>query len=558
VTRLQRPSAPWLLLGLAMAVSATWILLAGHGLSFNGDEIFYYANLVVHGGSALPAYGLEYFLAPHNGHLVLVGRLVYRLLFELAGTDYFVFRAVEVAGFLVCVGLFFVLARRRTTSYVALAFSISLLFLGYAYESLLWPFDLHTVFSLALGLGALLALEREDRKGDIAVCALLILSVATLEVGLAFVVGVAVSVLLRSDRARRAWVFLVPVALYAAWWLWARKFDQPAIELTNVHLIPIDLSGALAAVGGSLFGLNPTGSGVAPEQTTITAAGTVVAGFAVAGLVYRVRRGGVPPTLWVSLAVVVTYWVTIAMGGRPPDSSRYILVGAVMVLLVAADALRGVRFSPLATAGFFCVVALAIPANVAKLYDGRAVYSSNSSISGTEYAMLDLERHRVDPEYIPATDPAVAAVGGSIFVPLSASNYFRAERNYGSLGLPLKTVRGESLQLREIADASVVGALGIHLHPVSPPADPGRCPSVTDASPQSVAYFAMAPGGVLLGSRGQGGVAVSVSRFGHGGPGTAVGELGPGQWATLKTPSDGVSVPWQALVDGPVYVCPLP
>ena len=112
------------------------------------------------------------------------------MLFELAGTSYFVFRAVEVAGFLICVGLFYALARRKTTPFIALAFSVSLLFLGYAQETLLWPFDLHTVYALAFGLGALLALElRSDRRGDIAACALLILSVLTLEVGLAFVVG---------------------------------------------------------------------------------------------------------------------------------------------------------------------------------------------------------------------------------------------------------------------------------------------------------------------------------------------------------------------------------
>ena len=548
-----------LLLGLGMAVSATWLLLAGRNLAISGDEIFYIANLVERHGLVAPVHGLEYLLAPHNGHLVFGGRLIFKALFGLAGTSYFLFRAVEVAGFLICVGLFYALARRKTTPFIALAFSLSLLFLGYAQETLLWPFDLHTVYALAFGLGALLALElRSDRRGDIAACALLILSVLTLEVGLAFVVGAAVSVLLRDDRWRRAWIFLVPIVLYGIWWLWARKFDQEAVTLTNVHLISIDLVGALSAVAGSLFGVNPTGPDVQADVTTITAAGTVLAGFAVAGLALRIKKGNVPQTLWVSLAVVLAYWLTIAIGGRAPDSSRYILVGAVMVLLIAADAIRDVRFSPLATAGVFCVVALAIPANIAKLYDGRTARKSVAAVSGTEYAMLELAEGRVAAGYLPSLDPAVKSAGGSVLVPLNAVEYVRVKERYGSLAMPLDQVRSESLRLRRIADASLVGALGIELQPSDPPADPESCPSVLEATPRQLAYFEMEPSGALFGSRSEQDITIGLSRFGHGGRGVRLGTLHPGEWTTVETPPDSSSVPWRALVGGPVYVCPLP
>src|SRR6476620_8017736 len=344
----------WLGLGVAMAVSATWLLLIGGDLTFHGDEVFYYANLVTKEGVTSQSYGLEYLFAPHNGHLVLLGRLAYEALFAVAGTDS---------------GLFFVLAIRRTSPLVALALSILLAFFGYANETLMWPFDLHTVYSAALGLGAILALERDDRKGDIAGCVLLALSVLMLEVGLAFVGGVAVLVLLRPDRRCRLWIFLVPLALYAIWWLWARQFDQSDVLFTNIRLVPSELVNALAAVVGCLLGLNPTGAEARPEVVGVTPAATVAAGFGLAGLVYRVRRGAVPPTLWAFLATAIAYWLTMAAGGRPPDSTRYVFVGAVLVLLVAVDALRGVRFGWKATAAFFLVVALAIPANVAKLYD---------------------------------------------------------------------------------------------------------------------------------------------------------------------------------------------
>jgi hypothetical protein len=549
----------WRVLGVAIAISATWLLLAGGNLTFHGDEILYYANLVNKDGVISPLYGLEYVFAPHNGHLVLLGRLAYEGLFAVFGTDYGVFRAVEVLGVLACSVLFFILASRRTAPLVALALSILLAFFGYANETLMWPFDLHTVYSAALGLGAILAMERDDRAGDVAACVLLVLSVLMLEVGLAFVVGAAVLVLLRSDRRSRFWIFLAPLALYAAWWLWARQFDQPSEALfTNVRLVPSELINALAAVFGCLLGINPTGAEARPEVVGITAAGMVAAGFALAGLAYRVRQGNVPPTLWAFLATLIAYWLTMAAAGRPPDSTRYVFVGAVLVLLVAVDAFRQVRFGPLATAAFFVVVALAIPANIAKLYDGRGPELEVSRITGSEYAMLDLVGERIDPGYVPSFEPAVQDAGGSLFVPLAASDYFDAAERNGPLGMSLDELRSGDPRYGAIADATLATAIQLELVPVGSPDGGGSCPAITDATQRNTAYFDLERGGAVLGNRGEDTLTVGLSRFGPGAPGTPVGELDPGEWAEVRVPVDTAPDPWRAVVNGPVSVCPLP
>ena len=557
--KLQKPASALVLLVLAMAAAATWLLLAGRDLTFHGDEIFYYANLVTRKDVTSQLFGIEYLFAPHNGHLVLLGRIVYEALFAVAGTDYAVFRVAEVLGVLACAGLFFALAIRRTSPLIALALSILLCFFGYANETLMWPFDLHTVYAAALGLGALLALEREDRAGDVAACALLVLSVLMVEVGLAFAVGAAVLVLLRPDRRRRLWIFLVPLALYVAWWLWARQFDQSDVLFTNIRLVPSELINAFAAVVGCILGVNPTGAEARPEVVGITPAAMVAAGFALAGLAYRVRQGNVPPTLWAFLATVVAYWLTMAAGGRPPDSTRYVFVGAVLVLLVAVDAFRGVRFGPLATAAFFVVVALAIPPNIAKLYDGRGPEIGVSRVTGSEYAMLDLAGEgKVDPGYVPAQDPAVQEAGGTLFVPLGAGDYFDAAERNGSLGMPLDELRSGDPRYGAIADATLVGALQLELTPVDAPPGGGSCPAVTDATPGDPAYFDLERGGVVLGNRGDDTLSVGLSRFGPGAPGTPVGELEPGEWAQVRIPADAAPDPWRAVVSGPVYVCSLP
>jgi hypothetical protein len=546
----------WAVLGVAMAISATWLMVAARNTSFMGDDVYYYARYIAHGYTPEISGGAEFFLAPHNSHFQLGGKLLYRLLFDVFGAKYWVFRAADVVGVLAAVGLFFVLVSRRIGPVLALAPSILLLFLGYAWEPLIWAFDMHTVFALVFGLAAVLALERGDRRGDVLACTLLVLSISMIELGLAFAVGVAVSVLLRPDRARRAWIFLIPLLLYAIWWIWARKFHQPGVTLLNIHLIPIDLTNALAAITGSVFGLNPTGVGVAPQVTTITASGTFLAGLAVVGLALRIHRGKVPSTLWIFLAVAIVYWLTIALGGRPPDSSRYIFAGTVMVLLVAADAVAERRFSGLAIAGAFVVVALAIPPNIAKFYDGRRIQLNDAEASRTEYAMLELAgRNRVEPDYTPGSDPAVTALGGGVYTPLPAGDYFHAADDFGPLSYSLDRIREEPLLFRIVADATLVDALRLGLHSSAAAPDPSRCLDVTDAKPEDPAYFPLPAAGVLIGSKSQSPVEVKVSRFAKDSGGFGIGQLEPGAWSTLKAPPDAAPDPWRVLVGGPVYVC---
>lgn len=548
----------WILLVAGMCVSATWMMIAGGGLVFVNDDVFYYAQYVAHGSIIEPAHGLEYFLAPSNGHLQVLGKLLYRALFELFGTNYAVFRAVDVGGVMICIGLFFEISRRRVGPLVALVPCLSLLFLGFAWESFLWAFDLHTIYALALGLGAIVALQRGSRGGDIAACVLLTLSISMIELGLAFSAGVAVAVMLRPDRWRRVWIFLVPLVLYGCWWVWSRHFDQPSIAYENVKLIPMTVTDALAAVCGSVFGLNHTGPGVFQPTTGITGWASALAALAVVALVWRISRGRVPRTLWIFLVVVVAYWVLIALGNRAPDSSRYIFVGTLLVFLVAADALAGARLPAVAVFAALGVVVFAIPPNVAKLYDGRGPQLNDATNTRVEYAMLDLvEGSGVPPGYTPGNDKRVADRGGHVFTSLNAKDYYEAASHFGHLGMSLDELRGESVQRREIADATLIGALRIGLEPAVPPVAPQDCPSSLDGRPGKGVFFFPPRPGTLLGSRAKQPIDVSLGRFGTGGAGVSLGSLDPGDWASIELPPDAAPEQWWIVLDGPVYVCPL-
>ena len=140
-----------LVLGLLMAIAGAALMYVGGGLTFVNDEwAFIYTRR---------EWTLDVFLQPHVEHLVLFPVGVYKALFATVGlTEHWVYRLTVVGAHLVCVALVFVLARRRVGDGLALAASVLILFLGSAYENLLWPFQVGLVASVAAGLGTLLML----------------------------------------------------------------------------------------------------------------------------------------------------------------------------------------------------------------------------------------------------------------------------------------------------------------------------------------------------------------------------------------------------------------
>ncbi len=232
---------------------------------------------------------------------------------------------INIAALWAVVGLVFELARRRVGAAAALAPCIVLLFLGFAREQLLWPLDFNTAASLAAGLGAVLAIEREDRRGDVLACVLLAVSIAMIELGLAFALGIALWLVISRPRPasstawlhlRRAWIVAIPVVLYAAWYVWARKFGQSETHSGNAHLLPETFMHGAAAAMGSLTGTNPIVAGTYVGSVTWFGRALAVA----AGVALLVRLWGrqLPRTIWVWLPVLGVYWGLLAIAaGRP-------------------------------------------------------------------------------------------------------------------------------------------------------------------------------------------------------------------------------------------------
>ena len=377
----------WLLLVAAISGSAALILWFGRDTTFSFDELIW----VVDSND----FSLRDAIEPYNGHLVLTSRLVYAGLVDVFGSDYLPYRVLAAVSVALLAALFFVYARARIGSLAALAPTLVLLVFGSDAVHVLAGNGFTVLLALACGVGALLALRRGDRAGEIAACALLCLGVVTYSVALPFVVGIAVMVLIRGDRWRRIWIAAIPATLYAAWWLWALRIETTSADettLSNLLLLPAWSFQALGAVLAALTGLGYDFGDAPAEGVTGTAAALAL--LAIAAFAFRLRRGSVPAALWAATAVFIALSamnLLVAEGvGRNPDEARYLFPAAIAVLLIAVEAVAGHRWRRGGLIALFAVALIGAAANIALLRDSATELRAGADIVRAELGAIEL------------------------------------------------------------------------------------------------------------------------------------------------------------------------
>ncbi len=452
-------------IGLAIAIIASSLLVlyeTRHNTLYN-DELVIFQQ-------ATAGWDLGSLLEPFNGHLIFTGSLIYQAVFEIFGPDRLVLQLLGIAAIAAMAVVLFAYLRRRVRDALALPATIVVLFMGSAWEVLLWPLPaINTGIVLAAGIGALMALERDDRRGDVVACLLLILALATFTYGLPFLLGAFVAVMLGGDRWHRAWVFIIPLTLFAAWWLWALQFDnEGTIMAVNVWLIPAFAAESLAVVLAALTGLsaNLSGEGINATINIEPSWGRVLAVGALVGLALRIRKRGLPRAFWVTSAVLVAYWALIALSlapDRTAEQSRFILPGAVLLLLVAANALKGIQIRRGIVIATSLVAAVAVMTGIRQLHDGEAFLKDYSA--RTQAVLAGLERAPdPNPEYVPRYDLEVAdSVPDQLTV--TAGPYLEAVKEFGSPAYsreelaelpPIFRALVEQIRVAAIADAAGV------------------------------------------------------------------------------------------------------
>lgn len=547
LARLESDALAWVAFGVLLLAAAVFLYRETRGTTLWVDE---WSWAVGRRGADLGT-----FLRPHNEHLSLVPVAIYKMLFATAGLgDYAPYRAMIVLAHLVCVTLVFVYARRRVDGFLALLAAALILFLGPAWQNILWPFQVGSLISLAAGIGALLVLDRRDRVGDAAACALLAVSLASSGIGVAVAVGLLIDVV-RARGRRGLRIVGVPLVLYAVWWL---AYQDAVLLRHNIVLTPRFAASAAGAALSALTGL---------AGQTIPAAGDALVwgpalGVAAAGLLaWRIARcGAVGPRLLALLGTVGAFWTLTALsragfGFSHPYDSRYLYVGALFIVLVAVEAARGASVGPRTGLLLAAGVAAVTVANVGALRDGARFLRGQAALTRAELGAVELVRGKVMPGYAPDAFP---------FAVLTAGPYLTAAKALGSPADTPAEIAAEPEEARLGADSQLLHIRGLGLGPAraagagaAPPVEAvaggavrtaGGCvrfrpPSFTPAGIVGRLEVTVPAGGLLVRSDG-GPAPLGLRRFAHTFPSDAQATLAPSAPTTLRLSPDAAREPW--------------
>jgi hypothetical protein len=529
----------WIVLAFAGAFAAVLILVESRSNTFFNDEIAIFQQF----GQGIDAQSI---LEPHNGHLIVPAHLAYAATFTWIGPSYTVLRVIGVLVLLGCCGLFFLLAKERVGTTTALAPTLVLLFLGSSWEALLWPLTMLTFgLSIAFGLGALLAIQRGDLKGDVAACALVSLAVISHSTGLAFLVGVGVALLIGGGAKRRAWVFAVPLAIYAAWWVWALRFHEGLAHPGNLLIVPEFMADSLAAVCAAITGL---GLKLISQPTTLSVSldwGRPLAALVLGAIVWSFARRGLRRIPWIELAILLAYWLELAIGfgpGRGPAESRYLFGGALLLLLVATSAFGDTRFSPRVLAVVFAVTGVSLLLNVKQLDNAEGFLRDYSQRARAALTAMEVARNTASSGFHPGRVSQLDGLVPNEF-PATQDTYIDAVDRFGSFAFSPNDLLHQSSAVRAEADVVLASAERLSLRPAPDARAPGRCSEVTGGRQVTE----LPPGAVRVESDEP--AEVRLGRFADTYP-VKLGRLTPRTAVILSIPSDAERRPWRVVIGG--------
>jgi hypothetical protein len=476
------------------------------------------------------------FFHPFVEQLLAIPILIYRVLVTAFGMDSpLPWQIVSVALFLLSVGALFVYVRRRAGEWLALAAILPVLFLGPSWDDLLFPFQMALFGSVACGIGALLLLERRDRKGDVLAMVLLGVALLFFDLGIPFVAAATVEIALGRDRWRRAFVVVVPTFLWLLWYAGWGHDAQTFISLTNFANSPAYVLNGLSASLATWVGLGvPMGS----YQTSALDWGRPLLVLALVAVAWRIRFAGRPSGRLLGVNVLLLgFWGLTALNASPAapaSAGRYQYLGIVLLILVGAELLCGMRIRRWAIAGVL------VGSLAATLTNGERLRQAADGLAGIAQqergglAALELTRGRVSPDF--ELTPQNSGVDYLGF--LDAGSYFSSIDAYGSPAYSPDELANAPEPGRVSADKVFAAALGVHLMASD---DPGRRCHTYGALPNSV--VTVPPEGLVLTSPVPG-VQISARRYATQSYPVPLGELPVGRPRLLRIEPDRSVHPW--------------
>jgi hypothetical protein len=540
----RRDQGAWLALAVLGAIAFYLALRAGRNTTFFGDEW----DFIVNRRGISPGV----FLKPHSEHPVVVPVAIYKLLLAVFGADSYTPYRAAVALMHVATGVIvYLYCRSRLGSWLALIPASLMLFLGSAWEDIVWPFQMTFIGSVLFGLAAFVSLDGGPRR-DWLTCLMLLLSATSSALGLPFIIAVAVELAFDPRRWRRSWVVIVPAAVFAFIVVVLGNGNHAHAPPSHVARFVLNM----AAAGFSAFGTGP-GWGQA----------LLVGGIGVLVLAAR-RRPGIDVRLTALICGVLAFWLTTAQGRAdlvPPDTSRYLYVSAGFLLVIFATALRRPRPNAVTLLAVGGATLLSCVSGAGLLKEGASTRLGNTATLLPELSALQLARDRVAPDL--RIDPGLAP-------DIVAAKYFHAIDADGSPAPPAAVYVHGAENSREAFDGALMRSLGVALAP-APGAQAGGAPPAVEAaqggsatpSGACVAFrpnganpaldVTAPPGTYLLTAQPGAAVPVFLRRLADAYTGAASLQLAGGTTAKLTIPRDSLAGPWhlRVLPQQAVKVC---
>jgi hypothetical protein len=531
----RRPALPVAVLAVGLLGTAALVLWLDRDVSFYFDE---WDFLLGRRGS-----GIDTYLDPHFEHIALIPVAFYKLVVAVFGMDSArPFQVGSTLTLLAAIAVVYAYAQRRVGPWLGLALVAPVAVSGPGWDNVLWPFQIGFTGSIAAGVGALLLLKRARAGADLLACVLLAVSMSCSSLGLAFALAVAVSIAVDPRPwPPRAFVVVAPLALYGLWWIgWGHEAES-YLAFSNLAQAPGFVLDGLASSLATLVGVGTVGSAGAIDTLSW---GRPLVALALAAATLRLlylRR--VSPGLWVALAFGVGFWLLTALNAnyfRAPDSGRYQLIGAVAVVLIAAELLRGVRPTRWVAVAAAAFATVALAGNLAGLDNGRDVLLQASQLQRADRTAVEIARDSVDPDFTIGPELAVAPLYGD------AALYLAAVHADGSPAYSTEELLAAPERARVGADKTLGEALEIELAPAA------RAPAGCDRAelgngPATVRL--QAPQTVEIAGE-DAGLTAALRRYAQDSFPVELGEVPAGETRTLELPADRSHVPWQLQLTG--------
>ena len=565
--RLESGRVAWGCFAALALVSIAVIGVEARGVQVSGDGWAYWSRLA----QDLPA---ALFDPPPGAYLIAFPLLaVLAPLGELFGIEeYLPLRLVGIGLVVLAAALLFELTRRRAGNLFGLAAGTLMLFLGAAGEVVVTPVRIPGLIATCAGLGMMLALDREDRRGDGVAAALGVVGIASHPIVLPFLAaaGVRIGFDGGSWLRRMALVVALPVALFGLWQVVGyekpetifRQTFTGTVEFAGDHLVSL-----VSTLTGTFRG--PWADGT-DFINAVAVAIAIVAAVALVGVC--LRRRGLSLGLAAALAALIVAAVAPVIGPsgvifRMPDAGRYIHAGAIIGLWVIAEAIAAGRpwpswTRPAATVAVCVWLVGALFSNVAELRDRADEEVRRGDVLRVELGALELARgvdgsmaaglaaREGDQETILPLAFGAGQLGpqGASAIVSGAPTYFDIEAEYGTPALDADEIPTLPESLRQQADLVLGAALPVQASDAGDP-PPGECSSI---EPGDIAT--VAPGGAVVKPGGTADAVLRVGLFADE-PSFAVPIDAGGAYVALPDVGAGLEWKLQAEAVRPVRVC---